>query len=204
MPDDDTNDIDSAAGRSMTREPSRWGFGSPGPLRDELTALAFGGGKVVTSSLLADYEIEGEPVDQPGDIGVLLDSADAPVALVEDVVSKVIRLADMTDQDAIDEGEGYADAAAFRVSHEDFWNGYIDEVREGIGDPGFTITDDTPIVVERFRIIRVLTADGSPITPVVRPAYPPDRPAVDAFLVERNADAVARLASSWMRGGIPR
>ncbi|HEY6569706.1 MAG TPA: GNAT family N-acetyltransferase [Candidatus Limnocylindrales bacterium] len=183
----------STTGGSMSREPTRWGFGSPGPLRDELTALAFGGGKVVTSSLLADYEIEGEPVDQPGDIGILLDSADAPVATVEDVLSKVIRLADMTDQDAVDEGEGYADAAAFRLTHERFWNGYIDEVREGIGDPGFTITDDTPIVVERFRIIGILAADGSPITPVVRPAYPPDRPAVDAFLADRNADVVARL-----------
>ena len=104
----------------------------------------------------------------------------------------MIRLADMTDEDAIDEGEGYADAAAFRVAHERHWNGYIDEVRAGLGDPTFTITDDTPIVVERFRIAAILAADGSPISPVVRPAYPPDRPAVDAFLAEHNADLVAR------------
>ena len=109
----------------------RWGFATPGPLRDKLTALAFGGGKVVTSGLLANYEIEGEPVEQPGDISILLDSDERPVAMIEDVRSIVIRLADMTDEDAIDEGEGYADAAAFRVSHEDHWNGFIDEVREG-------------------------------------------------------------------------
>ena len=34
--------------------------------------------------------------------------------------------------------------------------------------------------------------DGSPIDPRVRPAYPPDRPAVDAFLAEHDADVVAR------------
>ena len=68
----------------------------------------------------------------------------------------------------------------------------IEEVREGLGDPTFTITDDTPIVVERFRIAAVVGTDGSPIEPRVRPAYPPDRPAVDAFLAEHNADVVAR------------
>ena len=161
-------------------------------MRDKLTALAFGGGKVVTSDLLANYEIEGEPVEQPGDISILLDSDERPVAMIEDVRSIVIRLADMTDEDAIDEGEGYADAAAFRVSHEDHWNAFIDEVRDGLGDPTFTITDDTPIVVERFRIAAIVGTDGSPIEPRVRPAYPPDRPAVDAFLAEHNADVVAR------------
>ena len=161
-------------------------------MRDKLTALAFGGGKVVTSDLLANYEIEGEAVEQPGDISILLDSGERPVAMIEDVRSIVIRLADMTDEDAIDEGEGYADAAAFRASHEDHWNLFIEEVREGLGDPGFTITDDTQIVVERFRIAAILDGDGSPIEPRVRPAYPPDRPAVDAFLAEHNADVVAR------------
>ena len=182
----------STTGGSSAREPVRWGFGTPGALRDKLTALAFGGGKVVTSDLLANYEIEGEPVEQPGDISILLDSDERPVAMIEDVRSIVIRLADMTDEDAIDEGEGYADAAAFRVSHEDHWNVFIDEVRDGLGDPTFTITDDTPIVVERFRIAAILETDGSPIEPRVRPTYPPDRPAVDAFLAEHNADLVAR------------
>jgi uncharacterized protein YhfF/GNAT superfamily N-acetyltransferase len=176
----------------MSREPVRWGFASPGSLRDELSSLALGGGKVVTTDLLVNYQIAGEPVEQPGDTSILLDSGERPLALIEDVRSKVIRLADMTDEDAIDEGEGYADAAAFRVSHEDHWNGYIDEVRDGLGDPAFTITDDTQIVVERFRIAAILGPDGLPLAPVVRPAYPADRPAVDAFLAAHDADIVAR------------
>ena len=155
----------------MSREPVRWGFASPGPLRDKLTSLAIGGGKVVTTDLLANYEIEGEPVEQPGDISILLDSEERPLAMIEDVRSKVIRLADMTDEDAIDEGEGYADAAAFRVSHEEHWNGFIDEVREGLRDPGFTITDDTPMVVERFRIAGCWIP-----TAAVRPARSPGVP----------------------------
>ena len=161
-------------------------------MRDKLTALAFGGGKVVTSDLLANYEIEGEPVEQPGDISILLDSDERPVAMIEDVRSIVIRLADMTDEDAIDEGEGYADAGRVPRVARGPLERVIEEVREGLGDPTFTITDDTPIVVERFRIAAIVGTDGSPIEPRVRPAYPPDRPAVDAFLAEHNADVVAR------------
>src|SRR4029079_7586510 len=132
----------STTGGSSAREPSRWGFGEPGALRDKLTALAFGGGQVVTSDLLANYQIEGEPVEQPGDISILLDSDEGPVAMIEDVRSIVIRLAAMSDEGASDEAERYPAGAASRVSHEDHWSGFIDDVRRGLGDPTFTITDD--------------------------------------------------------------
>ena len=194
----------STNGGSNAREPTRWGFAYPGPLRDELTSLAFGGGKVVTTGLLAEYEADGDPVDQPGDISILLDSRERPVARIEDVRSTVIRLADMTDEDAIDEGEGYADAVAFRRSHEAYWGRSIDEVRAGIGDPTFTITDDTPIVVERFRIAAILGDDGSPIEPRVRPAYPPDRRPSTPSWPSTTPTSLRGAASSSTRAAIRR
>jgi uncharacterized protein YhfF len=84
---------------------------------------------------------------------VLLDSAERPVALIETVDCRVVRLADVDDRHAIDEGEGYADAHEFRVAHERFWNGYIDELRERLGDPEFELDDDTLVVLQRFRIV---------------------------------------------------
>ena len=161
-------------------------------MRDKLTALAFGGGKVVTSDLLANYQIEGEPVEQPGDISILLDSDERPVAMIEDVRSTVIRLADMTDEDAIDEGEGYADAAAFRVSHEDHWSAFIDEVRDGLGDPTFTITDDTPIVVERFRIAAIVGTMGRRSS---RASAPPTRP-----IGRPSTPSLRNTTPTWSRG----
>ena len=50
MTDDQPNHIEFDVG-SMGREPVRWGFGTPGPLREKLTALAIAGGKVVTTDL---------------------------------------------------------------------------------------------------------------------------------------------------------
>jgi uncharacterized protein YhfF/N-acetylglutamate synthase-like GNAT family acetyltransferase len=183
----------SPNGRSEAREStSRWGFASPGRVRDELTGLALGGGKVVTTSLLADYEIDGDAVEQPGDLATLIDSAERPVAIVENVIARVQRLADVSDEDAIDEGEGYANAAEFRATHERFWNETIEEVRTGMGDPSYAIDDDTIVVVQRFRIVGIVDGDGAPLAPTVRPAYPADRPAVDAFLAGHNADLVAR------------
>ena len=134
----------------------RWGFAFPGPLRDELTALALAGTKTTTAGLLVEFELDGEAVPQPGDLSLLVDSAEEPVAVLETETSRVARLADVDDRHAIDEGEGYANAAAFRVAHERFWNSYIDDLRARLGDPGLTLTDDTLVVLERFRIVQRL------------------------------------------------
>ena len=54
----------------------------------------------------------------------------------------------------VDEGEGYESVAEWRVGHESFW--HSDEMRRELGDPSFTVNDDTPIVLERFRVIERL------------------------------------------------
>jgi uncharacterized protein YhfF len=138
----------------------RWGFAFPGPIRDELTALALAGTKTTTAGLLVEYELDGEVVAQPGDLALLLDSADVPIAVVETETTRVARLADVDDRHAIDEGEGYANAAEFRVAHEEYWNGYIDDLRAQLGDPSFELTDDTLVVLERFRIVQLLKPEA--------------------------------------------
>lgn len=135
-----------------------WGFAFPGELRDELTALALAGAKTTTAGLLVEFDLDGEALPVPGERQVLLDSKERPVAVVETVSCRVARLADVDDQHAIDEGEGYANAAEFRVSHERFWNGYVDDIRYRLGDPGFSIDDDTQIVLERFKVVERLTS----------------------------------------------
>jgi uncharacterized protein YhfF len=79
--------------------------------------------------------------------------------VVEMTGVRVVRLADVDDAHAIDEGEGYANALEFRASHERYWDSYIDKLRQQLGDPGFAVTDDTLVVLERFRIVERLDAD---------------------------------------------
>ena len=133
-----------------------WGFAFPGDLRDELTAFALAGTKTTTAGLLAEMEAEGEALPVPGTREVLLDTHERPVAVIETVDCRVVRFADVDDRHAIDEGEGYADAAEFRVAHERFWNGYLDDLRTILGDPDFLLDDDTLVVLQRFRVIERL------------------------------------------------
>jgi uncharacterized protein YhfF len=138
----------------------KWGFAFPGELRDELTALALAGDKTTTAGLYEEILAEGEPEPEPGDREVLLDSAERPVAVIEVLEWRIARLSDVDDRHAIDEGEGYASAAEFRVAHERFWNGYIDDLRRTIR-PDFTIDDDTLIALQRFRVVERLDVDAS-------------------------------------------
>jgi len=133
-----------------------WGFAFPGPLRDELTRLALAGTKTTTAGLHVEVELGDDAMPVTGTREILLDSDEHPAALIETVDCRVARLADVDDRHAIDEGEGYADAHEFRVAHERFWNGYIDELRDRLDDPGFVLDDDTLVVLQRFRVVERL------------------------------------------------
>jgi uncharacterized protein YhfF len=124
-------------------------FAFPGPLRDQLVAAIVAGTKTTTSGLVADYEHEGEPLPHPGLRQVVVDSGNNPV--IETTVVRVMRLGDVDLAHALGEGEGYASVAEWRAGHEHFWHSA--DVREALGDPGFTVDDDTLVVAQVFRLV---------------------------------------------------
>jgi uncharacterized protein YhfF len=129
-------------------------FGFAGTdLRRRLVEAVLAGVKTATASLLVDFERDGDQPGTPGDHEAVLDVDDRPVAIIELTEVTVRRMADVDLQFAIDEGEGFTTVAEWRAVHEDFWNGYLDEIRTDIGDPSFDLTDDTLIVCERFKLI---------------------------------------------------
>lgn len=125
-------------------------FGFPGSLRDQLVAAIIAGAKTTTTSLLADYELDAEPVPSPGDSAVVIDSAGIPVTVIETTGVRIVRLGDIDLPHAIGEGEGYASVAEWRAGHERFWHSR--EYRDYRGDPGFTVTDATLAVAQVFRL----------------------------------------------------
>lgn len=126
-------------------------FAFPGPLRDQLVAAILDGRKTTTSGLVADYEHENEPLPHPGLRQAVIDSAGRRVAVIEITAVRVLRLADVDLAHAVGEGEGYATVAEWRAGHERFWHSA--EVRESLGDPDFTVNDDTLVVAESFRLV---------------------------------------------------
>lgn len=113
-------------------------------LRRELVESVLRGDKTATSGLRKDHEPHtDEPLPQVGDVCVLLDYDDEPVAVVETTEVRVVRVADVDLAFPVDEGEGFETVADWRRAHENFW---ADE----------EIDDDTLIVAERFRVVERL------------------------------------------------
>ncbi|MET9921599.1 ASCH domain-containing protein [Streptomyces sp. NPDC006435] len=114
-----------------------------------LVAAILRGEKTTTTSLRQDYEREALP--KVGDRALVIDSAGSPVCIEEIVGVREVRLADVDLRHAIDEGEGFETVAQWREAHEAFWASpdYLDS----IGDPGFTVDDDTIVVLARFRVL---------------------------------------------------
>ncbi|WND35684.1 ASCH domain-containing protein [Streptomyces sp. BB1-1-1] len=131
-------------------------YAFPGPLRDRLVAAILDGSKTSTTGLVVDYEHDGDPLPEVGARGVVVDSGDRPVAVVEVTDVRVVPLAQVDLAHAVDEGEGYTSVAEWRAGHERF-----EEMRSALEDPEFTVDDDTPAVLERFRLVTALRpADG--------------------------------------------
>ena len=132
-------------------------FGFPGTaLRRELVDAILRGEKTATAGLLVDLEREGEALVTPGERQVVVDVDDQPVAVIELTEVTVRRMADVDLPFAQDEGEGFETVAAWRDAHERFFGSYLDEIRIGLSDPGWQLTDDTLVVCERFRLVERL------------------------------------------------
>lgn len=124
-------------------------YAFPGPLRDQLVAALLDGTKTSTSSLLLEYSAN-EPLPRAGDRAVVVDSAGTPVAVETVTTVEVCRLAAVTLEHALAEGEGFESVEEWRSAHEGFW--HSDEFLDSIGDPGFRVTDETDVVCVRMSV----------------------------------------------------
>ncbi|MCQ9164818.1 ASCH domain-containing protein [Arthrobacter sp. STN4] len=126
-------------------------FAFPGPLRDQLVAAILDGSKTSTTGTVREYGAAGEALPRVGDRSAVVDSAGKPVAVIEVTGVRLARLAEVDLQHALDEGEGYSTVAEWRAGHEAFWHSA--NMRQALNEPGFTVTDTTLLVLQRFRVI---------------------------------------------------
>ncbi|MEO6579046.1 MAG: ASCH domain-containing protein [Candidatus Limnocylindria bacterium] len=130
------------------------GFGLPGSdLRRTLVDLVLSGRKTATAGLAVEIELDGEIVPTPGMREVIIDADGRFVGEIETTECRILPMADVDDAFAIGEGEGFADAAHWRSAHLSYFSAYLDELRQRLGDPGWSITGDTLIVCQRFRLV---------------------------------------------------
>ncbi|MGI5951428.1 MAG: ASCH domain-containing protein [Brooklawnia sp.] len=130
--------------RDVLRPPA-WAFGATPEHADELGALVVAGTKTATASALWDYEAEGEPLPEVGTMGIVLDSAGRPMALIITTQVRVVPFDEVDAAHAHAEGEGDRSLAYWREVHQRFFTEYAAH------DRGFA--PDMPVVLERFEML---------------------------------------------------
>ncbi|RJL35307.1 ASCH domain-containing protein [Bailinhaonella thermotolerans] len=128
-------------------------LGAPGPMRDRLAAAVASGAKRATSSLRVFYDMDAEPLPRTGTRHALCDTAGTRLGTIQITRVELLPLGEVGDEIARAEGEGFADAAAWRAAHEDFWSAYLPDIRAHLGDPAWTPDDTTEVVIEHFRLL---------------------------------------------------
>ena len=125
-------------------------FAFPGPERDRLVEAILDGRKTATTSLMAEFIHDHEPLPSSGRRTILVNSDNQPVAVLRYASVSVIRLGVVTWQHVLNEGEGYKSLAEWREAHESFWTS--ENMRQALDDPNFTVDDQTPVVLETFHV----------------------------------------------------
>ena len=122
-------------------------LGLPGPSAEQLVSLVLHGSKRATAGLLAEYEVEGEELEQVGEVQWLLAADGTPARRIEITRVEVVPFAEVTWEFAQAEGEGFLDIEDWREQHLGFWRRAAE--LDGTTPP---VTDETPVVCLWFEV----------------------------------------------------
>lgn len=125
--------------------PPAWSFGGTAEQADELLALVLDGTKTATASALSDYDADESPLPEPGSMGIVLDGAGSPRALLVTTDVRVVPFDEVDEEHARLEGEGDLTLAHWREVHERF---FAEHAEDGHG-----FAPDMPVVLERFKVV---------------------------------------------------
>ncbi len=99
--------------------PPAFAFGDSPEMSDRLAKLVLDGENSATSAWLASYEAEGIDIPEVGDLSIMCDGADRPLALLRTADVRKIPFADVGPEIARAEGEGTLDE--WKAEHRDFF-----------------------------------------------------------------------------------
>ena len=105
--------------------------------------LVLKGQKRATAACLAELELAGEKVPEPGDFAIVTRWSGEPVAVIRTRSVAIERFADVTEAFAKEEGEGDLTLAWWREAHEAYY-------KRVLAGTEYQFSDDLLIACERF------------------------------------------------------
>lgn len=124
--------------------PPAWAFGGTPEEADALLALVLSGEKTATTSAKWEYDAEDVPLPALGDLSIVLDGRGRPQALISTTAVAVVPFGEVGEDHAAAEGEGDGSLESWRRAHEAYFREH---------SPGHEVTPETPVVLERFKLI---------------------------------------------------
>lgn len=132
-------------------------FGDGADLADELAAQVVTREKRATTTLLRDFTTRRKPLPKLGDLSVVVDGKNSPRCVVKVVKVDIKPLRDVDESFARDEGGGDRSLEWWRSAHARYFK------RQGARE-GFTVDDDTQVILERFEVVWPLELADRPKT----------------------------------------
>ena len=126
--------------------PPAWSFGAGPDDADALLELVLTGTKTGTSSAVASFAADDEPLPRAGDLSIILDGRAEPRALIVTTAIRVCPFEQVDAEHAAAEGEGDRSLAHWRAVHRKFWTDALAKV-------GKEFTVSTAVVLERFTLL---------------------------------------------------
>ena len=153
-------------------------LGTLGEMRRRLSDLVLHGRKRATAGLLAEYAVDGEPLERPGEVLVLLGNDGEQLGRIRVTAVDVLRFDEVSWEFADAEGEGFTDIEDWRTRHREFWErASVDRIRDQSGDPSWALTDDTEVVCVWFDVVHdfetLAIHAGQPPDPATGAVVPP-------------------------------
>lgn len=137
--------LQSSGRPANTRYLDCYHFTADETLANELLALTLRGQKAATTSLFHLYELDGDPLPEPGDLSVITGWDGVPRCVIETTAVRIIPFQDMTFDICKREGEDDT-LESWRANH-------LRAFERDEAEYGFTFTWDMPVVFEDFKVI---------------------------------------------------
>ncbi|MFI1936045.1 ASCH domain-containing protein [Streptomyces purpureus] len=126
-------------------------LGTPGAMREELTALVVAGVKTATAGTLEEYQLETEGLEYVGERLAVLGNDGRVAATVAVTAVETVPFAEVSWEFAQAEGEGFTSVEHWRSAHRRYW--------QRTGTP---VDDDSPVVLVSFRLVDGAGDDAPP------------------------------------------